>query len=92
MKDERRLRILMIVPTAFFSDYGCSIRILEQARALKRLNNEVLVCTYGTGANPPGLPVRRVPLTPKGLKPGFSYHRTYLDLQLAGLAVWHALR
>ena len=31
-----RLRILMVAPTSFFADYGCHVRIFEEARALMR--------------------------------------------------------
>jgi hypothetical protein len=29
-------RVLMLVPTSFFADYGCHVRILEAARVLQR--------------------------------------------------------
>ena len=31
--DGRALRILSVAPTSFFNDYGCHVRILEEARA-----------------------------------------------------------
>ncbi|MEZ4582116.1 MAG: hypothetical protein R3A10_10865 [Caldilineaceae bacterium] len=31
----RRHRVLFIAPTSFFADYGCHVRILEEARVAK---------------------------------------------------------
>ena len=39
-------RVLMIAPTSFFADYGCHVRILEEARVLQRLGHQVIVVTY----------------------------------------------
>jgi len=53
------LRVLMVAPTPFFSDRGCHVRILEEARALARAGAEVTICTYFLGDTPEGLDVRR---------------------------------
>ena len=39
------LRVLMIAPTPFFSDRGCHVRILEEARALQRAGAAVTIGT-----------------------------------------------
>ena len=55
----RGLRVVMVAPTPFFSDRGCHVRILEEARALGRAGAQVTVCTYFLGDTPEGLEVRR---------------------------------
>jgi glycosyltransferase involved in cell wall biosynthesis len=55
----RGLRVVMVAPTPFFSDRGCHVRILEEARGLARAGAEVAVCTYFLGDTPEGLDVRR---------------------------------
>jgi glycosyltransferase involved in cell wall biosynthesis len=55
-----RYKILMIAPTPFFADYGCHIRILEEARILQRLGHQVTICAYPNGGEVPGLNIERV--------------------------------
>jgi glycosyltransferase involved in cell wall biosynthesis len=43
------LRILAIAPTSFFADYGCHVRILQQALAMQARGHEVRLLTYPTG-------------------------------------------
>jgi glycosyltransferase involved in cell wall biosynthesis len=78
-------RVLSIAPTSFFADYGCHIRILEEARALGRLGHEVTICTYHTGDNPSGVHVRRMPRVPwhAEVRVGSHYHKLYFDALLA---------
>ena len=33
----------MIAPTSFFADYGCHVRILEEARVLRKLGHEITI-------------------------------------------------
>lgn len=49
----------MIAPTSFFLDYGCHVRILEEARVLTSLGHCVKIVTYPLGRNPPGIDVER---------------------------------
>ena len=55
---ERPLRILMIAPTSFFSDYGGHIRILEETYTLQEMGHEVAIVTYYKGSDMPGLDIR----------------------------------
>jgi hypothetical protein len=55
----RSLRVLMIAPTSFFSDYGCHVRILEEARVLQRLHHRVTVVTYRNGGPVTDVPIQR---------------------------------
>lgn len=77
-------KILMIAPTPFFSHRGCSVRVYEEARALEKLGNEVVICTYHIGDDVPGLAVHRIINVPwyKRLRAGPSYHKVYLDALL----------
>ncbi len=57
-------RVMMIAPTSFFLDYGCHVRILEEARALQSLGQEVRIVTYYMGRDWPGLAIVRSRSTP----------------------------
>lgn len=89
----RPLRVLMIAPTSFFANYGCHVRILEEARALTRLGHQVTVATYPNGGDVPGVDIRRAagPPGPRRAVVGSSRHKMYLDAALlvsaTGLAV-----
>lgn len=56
----RKFNILMIAPTPFFADYGCHVRILEEARTLQGLGHRVVICAYPNGGDVPGLSIERV--------------------------------
>lgn len=49
----------MIAPTSFFLDYGCHVRILEEARILQKFNHRVKIVTYPLGRNLPDLDIER---------------------------------
>lgn len=87
-------KILMIAPTSFFSDYGCSVRILEEARVLQRLGHEVMVCTYRNGQDVPGLTIRRTPGIPfrEHYEVGSSPHKIGFDLLLFVTVLLTAIR
>jgi glycosyltransferase involved in cell wall biosynthesis len=91
---EKRYRILMIAPTSFFSDYGCSVRIFEEARTLKLLGNTVTVCTYRNGQDIPGLTIRRTPSIPfrEHYEVGSSPHKIAFDFLLFWTVLATALR
>jgi glycosyltransferase involved in cell wall biosynthesis len=84
----------MIAPTSFFSDYGCSVRILEEARVLQRLGNEITICTYRNGRDVPGLTIRRTPSIPfrEHYEVGSSPHKIGFDLLLFWTVLFAALR
>jgi glycosyltransferase involved in cell wall biosynthesis len=90
----RSYNILMLAPTMFFADYGCHVRILEEAVILRKLGHRVTILAYPNGNDIAGLDVRRcwgVPFNYRVIV-GSSRHRLYLDVMLAIKAVWHALR
>jgi glycosyltransferase involved in cell wall biosynthesis len=84
----------MIAPTSFFSDYGCSVRILEEARILQGLGHEVTVCTYRNGQDVPGLTIRRTPSIPfrEHYEVGSSPHKIGFDLLLFWSVLFAAIR
>ncbi len=89
----RARRVLMIAPTSFFADYGCHVRILEEARGLQRHGHRVTICTYHNGNDVPGLTIRRG-LGPPGLHRavvGSSRHKLYLDAAVSFQALRTAL-
>ncbi|MBC8254427.1 MAG: glycosyltransferase, partial [Ardenticatenia bacterium] len=84
----------MVAPTMFFADYGCHVRILEEAVTLRQMGHRVTILAYPNGRDVAGLDVRRcwgVPFNYR-LIVGSSRHKIYLDVMLAVKAVWHALR
>jgi glycosyltransferase involved in cell wall biosynthesis len=87
-------RVLKLAPTSFFADYGCHVRILEEALTLKRLGSDVLVCTYPTGRDVAGVEAVRSMGLPRGgeIRVGSSRHKFYLDALLSTLSFRTALR
>jgi len=76
--------ILMAAPTPFFSDRGCHVRILEEIKVLKKLGEDVSLCTYHNGRDVPGVDICRIPNIPwyKKETAGPSLHKLYLDALL----------
>src|SRR5690242_10346279 len=86
--------ILMIAPTSFFADYGCHIRIWQEAKALQNLGHRLIIATYHNGDNMPGFDIRRswdVPWV-KRVMVGAPRHKIYLDAALSYRALEVALR
>ena len=84
----------MIAPTSFFLDYGCHIRILEEARALLAQGMQVRIVTYYLGRDVPGLDIVRSAPTPwrSDYEVGSSRHKIVFDALLSWKALWTALR
>lgn len=79
------LRVLMIAPTSFFSDYGGHIRILEETRALQARGVKIAIVTYYKGNDVPGIDIRRTPPLPwhADYEVGSSRHKIAFDAYLA---------
>lgn len=89
----RGFRVLKIAPTPFFADYGCHVRIYEEAKALARLQQDVVICTYPSGRNIEGLNIlRSMSLFRGDVRVGSSRHKYYLDAALSTMAMRTALR
>lgn len=82
--DNRSYRVLMIAPTSFFADYGCHVRILEEARILQKLGHRVTIVTYRNGNDVPGLDIRRTLPIPwrRDYEVGSSRHKIAFDALL----------
>jgi glycosyltransferase involved in cell wall biosynthesis len=79
----------MVAPTSFFLDYGCHVRILEEARALQRLGHGVTIMTYYLGRDLPDLEIIRTRPTPwrADYEVGSSLHKVAFDIFLAWTGV-----
>jgi glycosyltransferase involved in cell wall biosynthesis len=84
----------MIAPTSFFADYGCHVRILEEARILQQLGNRVAICTYHNGRDVAGLDIRRTLPIPwrTDYEVGSSRHKIAFDALLLMKALSAAVR
>ncbi len=88
------LRILMLAPTMFFADYGCHVRILEEANVLQRMGHQVTILAYPNGRDIAGLRVERcwgVPFNYRVIV-GSSRHKIYLDVMLGLKSLSYILR
>jgi len=81
--------VLHIVPTPFFADRGCHMRILGEIRALERAGWKVVMTTYHLGNETAGLDIRRIINIPwyRKLEAGPSWHKFYLDFLLLVLSL-----
>jgi glycosyltransferase involved in cell wall biosynthesis len=86
---ERKLRIMMLAPTPYFTECGCHVRIYEEARALIRRGHDVRIATYHLGRDMPGIPTWRIPRMPWAgkLSADPSWHKPYLDILLYNRAL-----
>ncbi|MEZ4558894.1 MAG: glycosyltransferase [Caldilineaceae bacterium] len=80
----RRHRVLFIAPTSFFADYGCHVRILEEARVLQSLGHHVTIATYRNGRDLPELTIERTLPIPwrRDYEVGSSRHKIAFDALL----------
>jgi glycosyltransferase involved in cell wall biosynthesis len=84
VNDSRSYRVLMIAPTSFFADYGCHVRILEEAQILGRQGHRVTIATYHNGNPVLGLDIRRTMPVPgrRNYEVGSSRHKIVFDALL----------
>lgn len=75
----------MIAPTSFFADYGCHVRILEEARVLQKLGHTVTIVTYNSGSDVAGLTIERTMPIPwwRNAVVGSSPHKVAYDILLS---------
>ncbi|MBC7232539.1 MAG: glycosyltransferase family 4 protein [Chloroflexi bacterium] len=87
-------KVLMIAPTSFFADYGCHVRIREEATVLRQLGNQVTICTYHNGRDVAGLDIRRTIPIPwrTRYEVGSSRHKIAFDALLEWTALCTALQ
>ncbi len=84
IKNREGKKVLNIVPTPFFADRGCHMRILGEMKALGKYGYENIIVTYHNGRNIEGLDIRRIINIPwyKKLEAGPSIHKFYIDIIL----------
>ena len=84
ISEKRTYRVLMIAPTSFFADYGCHVRILEEARILQKLGHRVTIVTYHNGGPVAGLDIcRTLPIPWRAdYEVGSSRHKIGFDVLL----------
>lgn len=91
---KRTYNILMIAPTSFFLDYGCHVRIAEEAWILEKLGNKVTIVTYYIGGGLDGVAIERTRPIPwrHDYEVGCSRHKLAFDLLLSIKSLEVALR
>ncbi len=84
MEKRKNKKILNIVPTPFFADRGCHMRILGEMKALAKYGYQNIIVTYHNGRDLEGLDIRRIINIPwyRKLEAGPSIHKFYIDLIL----------
>ena len=87
-------RILIVAPTSFFFDYGCHVRILEEARVLEKMGHQVTIITYYLGRDLPNLEIVRTRPTPwrADYEVGSSMHKIAFDAFLGWTGLKTILR
>jgi glycosyltransferase involved in cell wall biosynthesis len=84
MGEKKNMKVLNIVPTPFFADRGCHMRILGEMKALVNYGFENIIVTYHIGRDLEGLDIRRIMNIPwyRKLEAGPSIHKFYIDILL----------
>jgi glycosyltransferase involved in cell wall biosynthesis len=77
-------KVLNVVPTPFFADRGCHMRILGEMKALEKYGYQNIIVTYHNGRDLEGLDIRRIINIPwyRKLEAGPSIHKFYIDIIL----------
>ncbi len=81
----KRYNVLFIAPTSFFADYGCHVRILEEALVLRKRGHWVTIVTYYNGRDIANLPIERTLPIPwrQHYEVGSSRHKIAFDVLLS---------
>jgi len=84
MKNIKGRKVLNIVPTPFFADRGCHMRILGEMKSLEKYGYQNIIVTYHNGRDLEGIDIRRIINIPwyKKLEAGPSIHKFYIDFLL----------
>jgi glycosyltransferase involved in cell wall biosynthesis len=82
--EKKHNKVLNIVPTPFFAERGCHMRILGEMKALANYGYQNIIVTYHIGRNLEGLDIRRIINIPwyRKLEAGPSIHKFYIDILL----------
>jgi glycosyltransferase involved in cell wall biosynthesis len=81
----KRYNVLFIAPTSFFADYGCHVRILEEALVLRKRGHRVTIVTYYNGRDIADLGIERTLPIPwrQHYEVGSSRHKIAFDALLS---------
>lgn len=90
------MRILKIVPQAFYTARGTPLSAYHRARELIARGHEVDIITYGVGGDPPNCSARvfraRGPHFKRSIRAGPSRLKIWFDLLLFFSLLWHLTR
>ena len=80
----KKNKVLNIVPTPFFAERGCHMRILGEMKALSNYGYDNTIVTYHNGRDVADLDIRRIINIPwyRKLEAGPSWHKFYIDFLL----------
>lgn len=87
---DRKLRIMLLAPTPYFTECGDHVRIYEEAKALIRCGHNVRIFTYPFGRDMPEVPTIRMTRF-RRLK-DVSVHPSWRDLYIALVMTGQALK
>ena len=87
---DRKLRIMLLAPTPYFTECGDHVRIYEEAKALILCGHKVRIFTYPFGRDMPGVPTIRMSRISR-LKE-LSIHPSWRDLYIAIVMTGQALK
>ena len=78
------MKVLTILPSPFFADRGCSVRVYEQIKFLKKLGCEITLVTYHNGRDLEDVNIKRIVNIPwyNKLEAGPSNWKYFLDILL----------
>lgn len=90
----KKFKVLVIAPTSFFADYGCHVRIYEEASILQKMGHKITICTYRNGQDVKGLDIERTLSIPwrREYEVGSSRHKVAFDVLLFMKSLAVALR
>ncbi len=77
--------ITVVAPTPFFTEGGCSYRVLGEVRAFLRAGRPSRVLTYPSGRDLPGVDIRRPRRSSRRMGIGMNPIRTVYDTELLRL-------
>lgn len=86
---DRKLRIMLLAPTPYFTDCGAHVKVYEEAKALTRCGHNVRIFTYHLGRDMPGASTVRMRPVPwlKNMSVHPSWHNPYVDMFMSGQAL-----
>ncbi|MDP8218921.1 MAG: glycosyltransferase family 4 protein [Candidatus Theseobacter exili] len=82
--------VFHIVPSPFFANRGCHMRILGEIRALQKKGYRIIMATYHNGSDVDNLDIRRILNVPwyNKLEAGPSWQKIFLDFLLFFKCLW----